>query len=688
MTGIQLNTYTEPAQLLAEERQKTKFPVREMTYYLDGGKKQTEELERIMASIERNPAFSNDDQYDLDKDQQREITFARVGELTKMILHTMNEAEAMKRVALINLLDPSTGTRTGVHFGLFFNSIRGSGTDDQFGYWVDKGAGSLEKFFGCFSMTELGHGSNVAGLETTATYDKSTEEFVINTPHVGATKWWIGGAAHTATHTVCYARLIVDGKDYGVKQFVVQLRDSDHNLKPGIAIGDIGKKMGRDGIDNGWIQFTNVRIPRQYMLMKYSKVAPDGTVTEPPLNQLSYGALVGGRVSMVYDSVQTAKRFLTIALRYAAVRRQFSSTPGEKETRLIDYTYHQRRLIPLLAYTFAMRASAEEVMNFYIKTTKQLQAVDTSNKTSLQSAIDDAKELFALSAGMKAFSTWATAGIIDECRQACGGHGYSGYNGFGQGYNDWVVQCTWEGDNNVLTLSAGRSLILSGIDAREGKRVGDAVSYMSREKELHTRKLNGRSLTDSKVLIEAWECAAARNIGVGADAYLALIAKGLNQAQAFEELSQQRFECARIHTRLNQVHAFFQSIEHANEQLKPVLTDLATLFALWSIEKDGASFLSSGYLTTSELDEVTTLVDSYNHKIRDQVIGIVDSFNLSDFFINAPIGNYDGDVYKHYFEKVTRRNPPRDHKAPYHDKIDAFFNRAVPEDEDLSEMDV
>jgi acyl-CoA oxidase len=48
---------------------------------------------------------------------------------------------------------------------------------------------------GCFGMTELGHGSNVMGLETTAEYDPSTAEFVINTPSDVAAKYWIGGAA-------------------------------------------------------------------------------------------------------------------------------------------------------------------------------------------------------------------------------------------------------------------------------------------------------------------------------------------------------------------------------------------------------------------------------------------------------------------------------------------------------------
>ena len=40
-------------------------------------------------------------------------------------------------------------------------------------------------------------GSNVQGLETTATYDKATQEFVIHTPVLTASKWWIGSLGRT-----------------------------------------------------------------------------------------------------------------------------------------------------------------------------------------------------------------------------------------------------------------------------------------------------------------------------------------------------------------------------------------------------------------------------------------------------------------------------------------------------------
>lgn len=57
------------------------------------------------------------------------------------------------------------------------------------------------------------------------------------------------------------------------------------------------------------------------MLMKYTKVLRTGEVKEPPLQQLAYGALIQGRVAMVVDSSNMSMKALTIAVRYACVRR-------------------------------------------------------------------------------------------------------------------------------------------------------------------------------------------------------------------------------------------------------------------------------------------------------------------------------------------------------------------------------
>jgi acyl-CoA oxidase len=155
---------------------------------------------------------------------------------------------------------------------------------------------------GTYAQTEAGHGSYLRGVETTATYDKSTQEFVLNTPTITATKWWPGGLGKTATHCVLMARLITD-KDHGVHPFILQLRDlKTHEPLPGIEVGDIGPKFAWNTIDNGFLRLHNVRIPRDQMLMRYAKVSPDGQYTRPPHAKVAYGTMIFVRASMINDS--------------------------------------------------------------------------------------------------------------------------------------------------------------------------------------------------------------------------------------------------------------------------------------------------------------------------------------------------------------------------------------------------
>jgi len=77
------------------------------------------------------------------------------------------------------------------------------------------------KIMGNYAQTELGHGSNVAGLETTATFDQKTDEFVIHTPSIRAAKWWPGDLGNFSTHAIVFAKMIIDGNSYGVLPFVV-----------------------------------------------------------------------------------------------------------------------------------------------------------------------------------------------------------------------------------------------------------------------------------------------------------------------------------------------------------------------------------------------------------------------------------------------------------------------------------
>jgi acyl-CoA oxidase len=80
---------------------------------------------------------------------------------------------------------------------------------------------SKHKILGCYAQTELGHGSDVSRLETTATLDKVTDEFIINSPTITSTKFWPGDLGKFSSHAVVFARLIIDENDYGVQAFIV-----------------------------------------------------------------------------------------------------------------------------------------------------------------------------------------------------------------------------------------------------------------------------------------------------------------------------------------------------------------------------------------------------------------------------------------------------------------------------------
>lgn len=434
---------------------------------------------------------------------------------------------------------------------------------------------------------------------------------MIHTPTLTATKWWIGGAAESATHSTVFANLVVDGKRYGVKPFVVQLRDPEtFTLMPGVNIGDCGTKMGRNAIDNGWIQFTHVRIPRTNMLMKYTKVTRDGKLTEPPMAQLAYGALIFGRVSIIRESAECAKKAVTIAIRYGCVRRQFGGHGGY-ETKIIDYQTHQQRLVPLLALTYAMTFGAMEVSSIYENLMHMLETTKPTDPNMAQT-IDALKETHATSAGLKAFCTWKTLELIEHCRQSLGGLGYSSYAGLASLFQDFAVQCTWEGDNTVLTLQTGRYLISCVRDRTKGKKVPDGVGFLNEVPAILTKTCSYSDISDLSAIAEAFNVTTANFAVNAARAYQELLAKGLSEDDAQLQCGVQKSAAAKMHCTGYLFHRFRDAVAKAPRGVVPVLTDLCKLYGLSAIKENAGSFLQYGYLKPAQMKDVDSKVCIFN----------------------------------------------------------------------------
>ena len=268
----------------------------------------------------------------------------------------------------------------------------------------------------------MAHGSFIRGLETTATFDSQTDQFVLNSPTISSTKWWPGALAHTSTHAIVMAQLYIEGKHHGLHGFIVPLRSlKDHSPLPGVEVGDIGPKFGFEMVDNGFLRLKNVRVPRENMLMKYAQVDRNGRFSKPVHDKLGYGAMVFVRATIVQDSSRFIARATTVAVRYSAVRKQFPAqdNPGAPEVQTLDYQTQQEKLLPYVAASFASHFMGLEMMKLYRMNNELLRQNDTSLLA----------ELHGMTSGMKALLTEIACESMEVCRKSMGGHGYSKFCG-------------------------------------------------------------------------------------------------------------------------------------------------------------------------------------------------------------------------------------------------------------------
>jgi acyl-CoA oxidase len=179
----------------------------------------------------------------------------------------------------------------------------------------------------------------------------------------------------------------------------------------GITIGDIGPHFGSQANDNGYCRFNRVRIPRDQMLMKYSRVSREGVYSKPPHAKLSYGTMVIVRAGLVVGAFSVLARAATISIRYSAVRRQGNSDSEGGETKVLDYRMQQYRLLPLLAAAYGLQFTGRYMLQVFEEMQKGMASGDLSALP----------EVHATSSGLKSLTTRIAADGIEECRKACGG---------------------------------------------------------------------------------------------------------------------------------------------------------------------------------------------------------------------------------------------------------------------------
>jgi acyl-CoA oxidase len=546
--------------------------------------------------------------------------------------------------------DLSVLVKVGVQFGLFGGAILQLGTKRHHdAYLSDLITGRL---MGCFAMTETGHGSNVQALGTTATYDPDTDEFVITTPDQISGKDYIGNAATHADVAVVFAQLEVGGESHGVHALVVPVRERGVVL-PGVRVEDDGLKMGLNGVDNGRLWFDGVRVPRANLLNRFADVGEDGVYGSSIDNAnkrffTMLGTLVQGRVCVGGAGINAAKVALTIATRYAVRRRQFNATSPEREELLLDYGLHQRRLLPLLARTYALHFAQEVV-------SAQLHDVFSGTVDDEQTR----RQLESRAAGTKALGTWHATRTIQECREACGGAGYLAVNRFAALKADTDVFTTFEGDNHVLLQLVAKGLLTdysSDFEDLDQLGVVRFVAGMALETLLERTSAHKLLERIKDVLPggnDGWDQEAglldpdyqlamlrfreehmlsgvARRLKRGID-------DGMNPGEVFSRVQDHVIGAARAHVERLVLEAFVDKVAALPDgDLRVAVSLLCDLHALATVEQDRAWFMEHGRLTVQRSKAISREVDELCLKVRPLAVDLVDAFAVPPEMLRSP----------------------------------------------------
>ncbi|KAF1319830.1 Peroxisomal acyl-coenzyme a oxidase, partial [Globisporangium splendens] len=632
--------------LLKKERQNGDIDVEILTNILRDSKERNARRKEMEAIVAAHPVLRDRDMMYRNHHENYNFGVKKAHHYIKLIVennfHDLQDQQSLYgAMGGPMALDP--------HRIMFIPALENQADDEQQKKWLP--LAKNYKIFGSYAQTELGHGSNVQALETTAHFDKETQEFIINSPTLTSRKWWPGGLGKTSTHAIVYARLFLDGKSVGLQAFIVQLRSLEtHEPLPGIELGDIGPKVGFNSVDNGYAAFHNVRIPRENMLMRFAKVLPDGTFVKAKSDRLLYLGMVQIRAYLVTTMSFCLASATTITTRFSAARVQGRKPQGNGEFQVLDYQNQQHALFPLIGLSYAANFSGRTMIDMYHSALDSIKSDDPMFAMKLA-------ELHAVSSGLKAYTADAVCNGIETCRRMCGGHGFTQSSNLNHIFNEIVGACTFEGTFDVLVQQHARYLLkaLSMIQANpeaaaamlgSSDKESNTVGFLVRFAELTDPRRRCSAAEpehfggDFSLLLEAFQVRATRN--------LFRLAKEMratgNDVNACMVLMAQ---ASVAHSELLLVSAFANGVEDIPAgPTRDAMANLCILYSTSLIVKSMGDFRNAEYLSSSQSDLVRQQVVRLLPIVRKNAVLATDAWDISDFDLNSVIGRYDGDIYR------------------------------------------
>ncbi|XP_047988206.1 peroxisomal acyl-coenzyme A oxidase 3 [Leguminivora glycinivorella] len=613
--------------------------------------------DKIWKFMEEHPLFKHSEATP-SLDEQRHLATKRMYVIHNADLVPLEEIAMHPRLfqsftEAIFMWDSSLAIKLSLTFRMFSNTIRGSGRDHHFPLIeaCDEG-----KIGGCFALTEIAHGSNAKGMRTTATYLPDEQCFELHSPDFEAAKCWVGSLGKCATHAIVYAMLVSKGQSHGLHAFVVPVRDP-RTLRPlaGVTLGDLGEKVGLNGVDNGFVMFNKYKLPRSAALDRLGGVDARGDYRSPfrdPAKRFgaSLGILSGGRVHITSISTNYLQKAVVIAVRYSAARRQFAAPGAAAETPVLLYQQQQVRLLPYLAATFAMRVFCNWFGEEHVR-----MSIDNMMGSSDAELAARGVELHALSSAAKPLSGWTARDGIQNCRECCGGHGYLKAAGIGELRNDNDANCTYEGENSMLLQQASNWLL--GVWARRHQPAFadtplGSVHFLARATSLLAETCAADTKEDivqPATVVRAYEWLTTYMLRLTADKVSRLRSEGRsdydvrNDSQAYTAVT-----LAVVygeHFMLS--HLYKTALALPDAACRGVLLRLAALYGAFMLERHMATLYIGGFFSGEQGLLLREGIVWLCAALAAEAVSLADTLAPPDWCLNSVLGYADGEVYKH-----------------------------------------
>ncbi|MCQ1580128.1 acyl-CoA dehydrogenase family protein [Streptomyces parvus] len=508
-------------------------------------------------------------------------------------------------------VDPALTTVAGIHYNLFLGSLLDHDADTR----RDVSDFLAMRRVGTFLCTEVAHGNDAAAIETTATYDRERDGFVLHTPHAGAQKFMPNTSpAGGPKSGVVAARLLADGTDHGVFLFLAPLTDA-HRALPGVRVRRLPARMGSP-VDHCLTSFDRCFVPRDALLAgEHGRIGDDGRFHSEVPNRrrrflVSIGRVTPGKLSMSACAVGSARVTLAIAVRYAG-HRMISGSRAARRIPVYAHRTHHGPLAGAMATVYAMSLLHR----------RALDAWESASGTDR----DEAERLVAVAKG---WITWQARDVIVECRERCGAQGLLENNGMTELVTGIEGAITAEGDNLAVHAKAAAEMLFSATDRDTAEEDGPG--------DLNDPAFLGRlfAAVEDRWFARAREQMSAAPPGDSLGRWNAASSAALRGVEAYA--------CRQAD------EAFAEAVTALPEgEARDRLAELRRLFALRWIARNSGELLASGRLTADQVTFLPDAVEEATVVVAEHTPALVATFALPERLMSDwPIaGPRYADVY-------------------------------------------